>query len=355
MNTRTPCPRIPSAADDRQADRKRRAAPVIAITMGDPGGIGPEVALKAAAGPMVGRACRPLVVGDIKLLRGVARRLEIPAEVVPFAGGDYGSVGRIAVWDVTRYAGRVSVGRPSKAGGAAAAVSVECAVNMVGEGHAEGMVTAPVSKESFARAGYGMIGHTELLASLTGTRFCTMMLVRGRLRVVFATTHVPLCLAAKALTGRGLLERLRQAHRYLNLYLGVVGARLGVACLNPHCGEGGLLGSEEQAVIAPAIRKARAEGIRAEGPYPADSIYRPKVAGGFDAIVAMYHDQGMIPLKLRDHDRVVNITLGIPIVRTSPGHGTAFDIAGKGVASERSMANALLVCARIAKRLRNVD
>jgi 4-hydroxythreonine-4-phosphate dehydrogenase len=147
------------------------------------------------------------------------------------------------------------------------------------------------------------------------------------------------------------LRKLRIAHEYLDLYMGITDARIGVACLNPHCGEGGRLGREERDIIEPAVKAAQDEGICVEGPFAADSIYRPTIAEGFDAIVAMYHDQGMIPLKLKGHGDVVNVTLGIPVVRTSPGHGTAFDIAGTGKASAGSMAGAVLECVRIVKRL----
>jgi 4-hydroxythreonine-4-phosphate dehydrogenase len=214
-----------------------------------------------------------------------------------------------------------------------------------------GIVTAPVSKESFAHAGYGMVGHTEILARLTGTRDYAMMLMNGGLRVVFATTHVAHAKAAARLTRPVLLRKLRIAHKYLGLYMGIADPRIGVACLNPHCGESGRLGREERDLIEPAVRAAREEGISVAGPFAADSIYRPTIADGLDAIIAMYHDQGMIPLKLKGHGDVVNITLGIPVVRTSPGHGTAFDIAGTGKASARSMTGAVLECVRIVKRL----
>jgi 4-hydroxythreonine-4-phosphate dehydrogenase len=235
----------------------------------------------------------------------------------------------------------------------AAVKALKEGLGSVCSGRADGLVTAPVSKESFALAGYGMVGHTELLAKLTRTDDYAMMLTSGSLRVTFATTHVALREVARSLTARGILSKVRLTEEYLRRYMGISRARIGVAALNPHGGESGRLGVEEEKIIGPAIRRARAEGINADGPFPADSIYRPGFSGRFDAIIAMYHDQGMIPLKLYGHGDVVNITLGIPCVRTSPGHGTAFDIVGKRRPSDRSMRMAILECARIAKRLNN--
>jgi 4-hydroxythreonine-4-phosphate dehydrogenase len=259
----------------------------------------------------------------------------------------------VGVVDVARSAGRTAVGRPSAEGGRVAGKAIEVAVGLAVSGEVDGIVTAPVSKESLALAGYGMVGHTELLARLTGTRTYAMMIVRKQLRIVFATTHVALRHVAGKLTRRLLLNKIKLAWEYLDLYIGIPDARIGITCLNPHCGEGGRLGTEEKRIIEPAVRSAKRLGIRVVGPYPADTVYQPAVAGGFDAIVAMYHDQGIIPLRLGGYDDVVNITIGIPCIRTSPGHGTAFDIVGKTPASEKSMVKAITECAGIAKRLRN--
>jgi 4-hydroxythreonine-4-phosphate dehydrogenase len=321
--------------------------------MGDAGGIGPEVALKALARASVKKACRAVVIGDLDYLRRLARDLCIPVNL-----RKANSLGRtsgefVQVYDVARLRGRPPLGEPSARSGRAAGKALEQGVRLALSGKVAGITTAPVSKESFAHAGYGMVGHTEILARLTGTRNYAMMLMNGRLRIVFASTHVPHRKDAGQLTRGGLVRKLRITREYMDLYMGIKDARIGVACLNPHCGEGGRLGREEKEIIAPAIEAAQQEGICAEGPFAADSIYRPTVADGFDAIIAMYHDQGMIPLKLKGHGDVVNVTLGIPLVRTSPGHGTAFDIAGTGKASAGSMAGAVLECARIVKRLDN--
>jgi 4-hydroxythreonine-4-phosphate dehydrogenase len=330
--------------------RRPDGRPLIAVCMGDAGGIGPEVTLKALARASVKKACRALVVGDLRFLRQLAGELGLRVALAQANAFESASGETVYVYDIARLSGKPPVGEPSLRAGRAAAKAVEEAVKLALLGRVDGIVTAPVSKASFARAGYGMVGHTEILARLTGTRDYAMMLTNGRLRVVFATTHLPHAKAASKLTRAGLLKKLRIAHRYLGLYMGIARPVVGVACLNPHCGEGGRLGREERDVIEPAVRAAREEGICVEGPVAADSIYRPTIARGFDAIIAMYHDQGMIPLKLKGHGKVVNITLGIPVVRTSPGHGTAFDIAGTGKASDGSMAGAILECVRIVKR-----
>jgi len=319
--------------------------------MGDAGGVGPEVALRALARPSVRKACVPALAGDLALLRRVAREAGVAMPLRRMKDWEHVTADTIAVIDAVRVKGGLPAGKPSRAAGLAAGKALRLAVELACSGEAEGLVTAPVSKESFALAGYGMVGHTELLAKFTQTRDYAMMLMNEGLRVVFASTHVALRNAARKLSISGILKTLRLTEAYLDRYMGIKKARIGVSALNPHGGEGGRLGGEEVRVIGPAVRRASREGILAEGPFPADSIYRPHFARRFDAIIAMYHDQGMIPLKLMGHGDVINITLGIPCIRTSPGHGTAFDIVGRHSASDRSMRMAILECARIAKRL----
>jgi len=325
--------------------------PRIVVTMGDAGGIGPEVALRALARSSVRKACVPAIAGDFALLRRVARRIGASMPPKRIKGWEDITDETVGVIDAAAIKGEVRMGEPSKAAGLAAWKALGVAVQLACSGEAEGLVTAPVSKESFELAGYGMVGHTELLARLTRTEDYAMMLINQGLRVVFATTHVPLKSASRKLSVRGIMKTLRLTETYLDRYMGIRRARIGVSALNPHGGESGRLGTEEVRVIAPAVRRAREEGILADGPFPADSIYRPAFARRYDAVIAMYHDQGMIPLKLMGHGDVINITLGIPCIRTSPGHGTAFDIAGKRPALDRSMRMAVLECARIAKRL----
>jgi 4-hydroxythreonine-4-phosphate dehydrogenase len=357
MNRKTDIPRDREnrkGADTVFRSRKEVSVPFkprIVVTMGDIGGIGPEVALRALARPSVRKACVPAIVGDLALLRRTSRAAGVAMPLKEIKDWEHARAGTIAVIDAVKVKGRPLRGRPSRLAGLAAGKALKLAVELACSGRVEGLVTAPVSKESFALAGHGMVGHTELLAEFTQTRDYAMMLMNEGLRVVFASTHVALAHAARKLSVRGILKTLRLTAAYLDRYMGIKKARIGVSALNPHGGEGGRLGTEELRVIEPAVRRAGEEGVLAEGPFPADSIYRPVFARRFDAIIAMYHDQGMIPLKLMGHGDVINITLGIPCVRTSPGHGTAFDIAGKHSASDRSMRMAILECARIAKRL----
>jgi 4-hydroxythreonine-4-phosphate dehydrogenase len=329
---------------------RKPTKPEIALTMGDPGGIGPEIALRAAAAPGVRRVSHPVVVGDIDYLDALAGKLGL--EVVPDCGMRPGAVGpaKIRVADSGGVTRKVTLGKSTVQGGRAAGAAIEMAVGMAVSAEVAGIVTAPVSKESLAMAGYGMVGHTEMLAGLTRTRLYAMMLARQGLRVIFATTHIPVSRVARRLNKKGLVEKFALGSEYLRKYMGLRRPRLGVCCLNPHCGEGGALSGEEKRVIIPAIRVARRRGIDVEGPHPADSIFGKNLAPRFDAIVAMYHDQGMIPLKMVRQEEVVNITLGLPIVRTSPGHGTALDIASRLVADHRGMVTAVKECARIAKR-----
>lgn len=343
--------------------------PLIAITMGDPGGIGPEVALKAICDPRVRAAVLPVVLGDPGLAKSTAGRLGLPIDFT--TSGGRGRIARRVIFArVRRGRGEpcenfmiigpsaqrraAPVGKPSRLGGQAAGRAVEEAVKIATSNVWGGMVTAPVSKQSLALAGYGMIGHTELIAKLTETRHYAMMMKNGPLCVVLATTHVPLVRVASRLTSRDLAEKIKLTHEYLTRYTQLRQPLIAVCGLNPHAGEGGMLGKEERSLIAPAVRRSRQRGIRAEGPLSADSVFRPDHIGRYNAVVAMYHDQGIIPIKMGDPGGVINVTLGLPIVRTSPGHGTAFDIAGKGVASAESMVEAILECGRMVKRRRRL-
>ncbi len=326
--------------------------PKIAISMGDPGGIGPEIVLKALFQISARRSAHFSLVGSGKILEATAKRLGLPISLAE-AGFKLASGETIPIHEVATARVRYQVGRPSRSNGEIAGKAIEEAARLALSGEVDGIVTAPVSKESLALAGYGMIGHTEMLARMTGTSKYAMMLVRRKLRVIFATGHVTIGEVPQMLTIDDILERIKLAAKYIDLYMGIRKPRIGVACLNPHCGEGGFLGVEEKEVIEPAIRSARRKRIKVDGPVAADYLFSDAVWKNYDCILAMYHDQGMIALRSHGFDDVVNITLGIPIVRTSPGHGTAFDIAGKGIASERSMIAAMVECARIIKRLRN--
>jgi 4-hydroxythreonine-4-phosphate dehydrogenase len=320
------------------------ARPRIAVTMGDPAGVGPEVALRASAEPGVQAACDLRMVGSRSALVSWARRLSLPEPA--------------AVVDPGRADVSSEPGRPTEAGARAAIAAIEEAARMCRSGEAEAMVTGPVSKSAIAALGYDFPGHTEFLAALTGTRHYVMTFIDGPRRVGLATTHLPLSHVPGALTRELIVSKLRVLEHGLADWLGVAGARIAVAALNPHAGEGGRFGTEEERVIVPAIEEAQAEGIRAEGPFAADALFaglgRPAGQGpgsGYDAALAMYHDQGTIAIKHDAFDRAVNLTLGLPIVRTSVDHGTAFGIAGTAGVAHGSMVAAVLLAASIAGRL----
>lgn len=287
--------------------------PVVAITVGDPSGIGPEIAVKAARDPRVLDVCQPVLYGP-----------HSDADLAPYPAGVVdGRSGRAA------YDAIVAATSDAKAGRVAA------------------IATAPINKESFAEAGLSWRGHTDLLAELCDVDEAAMMFWSEQLRVVLATVHIPLREVPARLTTDGLLRTIRLTHASLPRF-GVVAPRIGVAGLNPHAGENGLLGGEDGDVIRPAIERAAAEGISVSGPYPADTLFVRAVRGEFDVVVAAYHDQGLVPVKLIAFGRAVNVTLGLPIIRTSVDHGTAFDIARRGVADEGSLVEAVLLAARLA-------
>ena len=287
--------------------------PVIAITVGDPGGIGPEIARKAAASPRVNACCRPVIYGP---------------------------------WQDDAVA-KFSMGRPSAEGGAAAYQAIEAAVKDAVEANVDAIATGPVSKEGLALAGHPWKGHTDLLAHLTGAKRVAMMFWSPQLRVVLATVHIPLSEVPSALTADRLRDAVQLSHLELPRF-GVPAPRIGVAALNPHAGEGGLIGREEETVLRPAVAQLREEGIDVSGPFPADTLFARAVRGEFDVIVAAYHDQGLIPVKLLAFGSAVNVTLGLPIIRTSVDHGTAYDIAGKNRADEGSLVEAVVLAARLA-------
>ena len=285
--------------------------PRVAVTVGDPAGIGPEIAQKAAADLRVREACEPVLYGP--------------------AGGSF------------------AAGVLSADAGRAAYDAICAAVRDAQAGVVQAVATAPVNKLAFARAGLPWKGHTDLLGHLTGSPRVAMMFWSDPLRVVLATIHVPLAQVPAALTRETLDEIIRLTARELPRF-GYPRPRLALAGLNPHAGEEGLLGDEEERVLRPAVRSAAADGVSIAGPFPADTLFVRAARGEFDAVIACYHDQGLIPVKLLAFGRAVNVTLGLPIVRTSVDHGTAFDIAGKGVADPSSMVEAVLLAARLATK-----
>jgi 4-hydroxythreonine-4-phosphate dehydrogenase len=286
--------------------------PRVAITVGDPAGIGPEIAARAAIDPRVLAACDPLIYGP-------------PDHVSVRPGVVSAESGRAAYDTIVR------------------------AVEDVRRGAADAIATAPINKEAWRLAGLPWNGHTDLLAHLTGAGAVAMMFYSDRLRVVLATIHIPLADVSRALTRESLESTIALSAKELPRF-GYVTPRIALAGLNPHAGEHGLFGREEELVMAPAVAACRARGIDVSGPYPADTLFVRADRGEFDAVIACYHDQGLIPVKLLAFGHAVNVTLGLPIVRTSVDHGTAFDIAGKGVADPESLIAAVLLAARLAKR-----
>ncbi len=321
--------------------------PVVAVTMGDPSGIGPEVVVKAARDAAVRRACRVLVLGD-------PARLE-DAGAPAWRARETGSASRagaaVTLEPVTSLrTAEARPGRPTAAGGEASYRYIVRAVELIGAGHADAMATAPISKKALNDAGHAYPGHTELLAELTRTRDVRMMLYGPRLKVVLVTVHLPLTEVAAALTRGRVRATIELTHRSLRQWFGLPEPRLAVAALNPHGGEEGMFGQEERRIIRPAVRDCGARGMAVSGPVPADSLFHRAARGDYDAVICMYHDQGLGPFKLLHFADGVNLTLGLPIVRTSVDHGTAYDIAGRGVADGRSMKQAILLAAELARR-----
>ena len=324
--------------------------PVIAVTMGDPSGIGPEIIAAALADPAVTRLCRPLILGD----RGALERalavtgLPLLVETVLDTGPLKTQPGVLYLRELSRLAApEREYGRPSAAGGDASFNYICEAARLCLSGQVKAMATAPINKESMNSAGHHFPGHTELLAQLTDTDQVVMMLAGERLRVTLVTIHEALSRVPALVTYQRVLDTIRITDQALARFFCPT-PRIAVLALNPHCGEGGLFGSEEREIIAPAVAAARAAGINAVGPLSADTLFHFALAGGYDAVVCMYHDQGLIPLKLLHFDDGVNVTLGLPIIRTSVDHGTAYDLAGTGRASAESMKAALVMAAQMA-------
>jgi len=331
--------------------------PRITITMGDPAGIGPEVILKALLQGDVYQICRPIVLGDINVLRMVSKKLgplsfhtiETPSEVT----GNPGLVDVISVSNLKRDS--FIPGQPTVPGGKAMVDYIIKAVDFNKDGQVSAMVTCPISKELMHKAGYRFDGHTELLANLTNTRDYGMMLANESLRVSLVTIHCALKEVPQRLNKGLILKTIRLTYRTLEEDFAIKKPHVAVAGLNPHAGEAGLFGLEDKEIIQPAVDEAKTEGLLVDGPFPADTIFYHAINGKFDAVVAMYHDQGLIPVKLLHFSDSVNITLGLPIVRTSVDHGTAYDIAGKGVADPSSLIAAIRMATKIARARRKAQ
>ncbi|MEE8443144.1 MAG: 4-hydroxythreonine-4-phosphate dehydrogenase PdxA [Dehalococcoidia bacterium] len=324
--------------------------PIIAITMGDPCGIGPEVVAKALALQEVRDMCLPLVVGNIAAMEAALALVESSIKVREAQGPHDVSPSSemISVMDAHNLdPEEFMVGQVSSAAGKAAMEWVELAARLCLNGRVRAMATAPLNKEAAKAGGYDEIGHTELLQSLTKAPQVATMLMSGTLRVVHLTTHRSLRRACDAVTKENILSRLKLTHEHFQEW-GFAQPRIGVAALNPHASDGGLLGDEEETAIGPAVEEARAEGIEAIGPVPADIVFNQAIDGKYDVVLCMYHDQGHIPVKVHGFEQSVSVNLGLPLVRTSVDHGTAFDIAGRGIANAESMVEAVKLAAALA-------
>jgi 4-hydroxythreonine-4-phosphate dehydrogenase len=331
--------------------------PLLAITLGDPAGIGPEVVLKALAHPEVYERSQPLVVGDRRILERAAGWLgqTVDFEVVAEPSSGSYAPGKVTLLDLENAPPeQVPVGEVSAAAGAAAVEYVFRACDLAMAGAVDAVVTAPLNKAAMNLAGFDYAGHTELLTERTGAERVSMLLIGPNLRIVHVSTHVGLAEAIARVTPERVDTVIQLAHDACRA-LGIARPRIAVAGLNPHASEGGLFGDEEATRIEPAIRAARERGLDVSDPQPPDTVFLRATKGAYDIVVAQYHDQGHIPMKLLAFDSGVNVSIGLPIVRTSVDHGTAFDIAGTGVAREESLLAAIdvaiqMVAARASTR-----
>jgi 4-hydroxythreonine-4-phosphate dehydrogenase len=326
--------------------------PIIGVTMGDPAGIGPEICVKALISPEVQIAANSLVIGDRKCLQHALKTAKIsdvkinPIKKVTEAKYLRGTIDVLDLDNVE--ISHLKIGQISKAAGRAGFEYVEKAIQLAMDGKIDAIATGPINKEAVQKAGIKFTGHTELLAARTKTNNYAMMFASDSLWVALVTVHIALSEVSRSLDKSKIIKVIKLAHETL-LKLRGKKPRIGVAGLNPHAGEGGMFGTEEIKIIKPAVDEARKLGIDVKGPISPDAIFYLAKIGMFDLVVAMYHDQGLIPLKLLSFNRSVNITVGLPIIRTSVDHGTGFDIAGKGWANAQSLIEAIKVAAHFAK------
>lgn len=317
--------------------------------MGDPSGIGPEIIVKALSDPGLYEKCLPLVLGDPGALAPYLKGKGEPSvRVVSHPSEANGKPGQIDLLAISRLNDDQMIpGKPTAEGGKAMVAYILKAVEMLQQEDLSAMVTCPISKALMQEAGYAFEGHTELLAHLTGSREYVMMLAGDRLRVTLVTIHCALKDVPDLLDQEKIYKTIAITSNALREDFSLESPKIAVAALNPHAGETGLFGFEEEAYIVPAVKRAQEDGYNVEGPFPADTLFHSAVNGKFDAVVAMYHDQGLIPLKLLHFSDAVNVTLGLPIIRTSVDHGTAYDIAGKGLADPSSLKAAIRTAAVI--------
>lgn len=336
---------LPGSADETFGDGRPR----VGITMGDPAGIGPEVVLKAVAEEEVRECCVPIIIADAQVLAHNARTLDLQCGYDIIRRGEPfpSSPTQPLIFHLDNVSGHIEPGIESGVAGKAAAGYIEAAVELCAAGSIDAIATAPINKRALFLGGYSFPGHTEFLAYLTGTDDYAMGFIGANLRVVLLSTHVPLAQAIQLVTRDRIEQIVQLTDRELRRW-GIDRPRIVVAALNPHGAEGGLFGIEEAAEMAPAIEASRTrDGIDVCGPFSADTVFLRASRGEFDAVVACYHDQAMIPVKCLSFGEAVNVTLGLPFIRTSVDHGTAFDIAGKGIAEHSSMVAAIKLAAEL--------
>lgn len=323
--------------------------PTIAITIGDFNGIGPEVTLKSIVSPKIKKNIQPVLIGSFDIFQYYVKMLKLDIELIAVdnlsSKINNGTVPVLTVHPATSKS--IQIGKISPDSGVCAGMAIEQAIKLCLSNEVDAMVTAPVSKESLHFAGYNFPGQTEMLAMLTRSERVTMMLLAKTMRVALATVHIPIKKVSENLFIDRIVEKLETVHSSLQKDLGIKTPSIAVLGLNPHAGENGAIGSEEIEVIIPAIKKAIAKGVITSGPFPADGFFASGAYKNYDAILAMYHDQGLIPLKMSGFDEGVNFSAGLKIIRTSPDHGTAFDIAGKKIANPGSMISAIQLAASI--------
>jgi 4-hydroxythreonine-4-phosphate dehydrogenase len=336
-----------------KSKRDEMKKPLIAVTLGDPAGIGPEIIIKALGRLEILKSCRLLVIGDRQVLAEAAQGLGKPLFLKSISGPEEAEEENIpaCLYEASAMSkGQVLPGRPDPQAAPMVLNYIRLAADWALKGRVQAMVTGPVSKEVIRRHLPSFTGHTEFLARLARCRTFGMMLAGERLKVSLATIHLSLKKALRTLDSRKILQTIRLTHKTMTDCFGLNNPRLAVAGLNPHAGEQGAFGTEERTLVLPAVEEAQAQGISASGPFPPDTLFYWAAQGRYEAVVALYHDQGLIPLKLLHFDSAVNITMGLPFIRTSVDHGTAFDLAGRGLANPESLVQAVILAADFARR-----
>jgi len=324
------------------------ASPIIALTQGDPAGIGPEIIVKAFQDEALSTETKVLVIGDLQILKKKTKQIapEIQVHSVNSPREGLYQPGTIDIIDLNNVSENLRMGQASLEGGKASYEAINKAVTLALKDEVDAITTCPINKKSLHLAGHLFPGHTELLGQLTNSKEPTLMMESNSMRVVLVTTHLPLDQVKSQISKEKVLQTIRTTHDWLKKYVTEI-PRVSVVGLNPHCGDGGIFGKEETEFILPALKLAQKEGIQVSGPYPADALFARGVSDKYDAVICMYHDQGMIPVKMNGMG--VNITLGLPILRTSVDHGTAYDIVGENKASADNLKLALKTAGRLSQ------